>query len=172
MPVTKGQVGGVMDDMLRDTGCSGVVVNRSMINDDQLLNQTDRCMLIDGSILKVPMAQIDIDAPYFTGISVEAMVVKSPVYGLVVGNIPGVCKADDPIKGWQPQVTRDIDKTAGVVMTPVGPITASKPLIPLKVTHSDVSNDVNVKNLVQLQKDDKSLDTITGLIDKLKRSKM
>jgi len=44
MPVTKGLVGDVMVDMLRDTGCSGVAVNRSMINDDQLLNKTERCM--------------------------------------------------------------------------------------------------------------------------------
>jgi len=45
------------------------------------------------------MAQMDTDTPYFTGIPVEAMVMKSPVYDLVVGNIPGVRKADEPIKG-------------------------------------------------------------------------
>jgi hypothetical protein len=148
MPVTKGLVGDTMVDMLRDTGCSGVVVSRSMINDDQLLNKTERCMLIDGSILKVPMAQIDIDTPYFTGKSVEAMVMKSPVYDLVVGNIPGARKADDPIKDWQPQVTRDFDQTANVVMTRAGVIRASKPLKPLKVTQSDASNVVNVQHPV------------------------
>ena len=115
MPVTKDLQGDVMVDIRRDTGCSGVVGNRSMINDDQLLNKTERCMLIDGSTLKVPLTQIGIDTPYFTGKSVDAMVMNSPVYDLVVGNIPGVCEADDPIKGWQPQVTRHIDQT--VVMT-------------------------------------------------------
>ena len=60
MPVTKGLVGSMEVEMLRDTGCSGVVVSRSMISDDQLLDKTERCMLIDGSILKVPMACIDI----------------------------------------------------------------------------------------------------------------
>jgi hypothetical protein len=117
------------------------------------------------------MAQIDIDTPYFTGRSVEAMVMKSPVYDLVVGNIPGARKADDPIKDWQPQVTRDFDQTANVVMTRAGVIRASKPLKPLNVTQSNVSNVVNVKNLVQLQKDDKSLDKIRNLTDKRKRGK-
>jgi len=86
------------------------------------------------------MVQIDIGKPYFLGKSVEGMFMKPPVYDLVVGNIPGVRKAGDAIKG-------------SFVMTRA--IRASKPLKPLKVTQSDVLNVVNLKNLVQLQKDDK-----------------
>ena len=171
MPVTKGLVGSMEVEMLRDTGCSGVVVSRSMISDDQLLDKTERCMLIDGSILKVPMACIDIDTPYFTGKSIEAMVMKSPVYDLVVGNIPGARKADDPIKDWQPQVESDVDQTASAVMMRAAVKRDSKPLKPLHVTQSDVSKVVDVKNLAKMQTEDKSLDKVRKFQDKRKRGK-
>jgi len=160
LPITKGLVGDVMVDVLRDTGCSGVVVSRSMINDDQLLNKTERCMLIDGSILKVPMAKIDIDTPYFTGKAIEAMVMKSPLYDLVVGNIPGARRFDNPIKDWRPRVARDIDQTKSVGMTRAGATRDSKPLKRLKVTQLDMSNIVDVKDLVKLQNDHKSMHKI------------
>ena len=65
---------------------------------------------------------------------------KSPVYDLVVGNIPGTRKADDPIKDWQPQVESDVDQTASAVMTRAAVKRDSKPLKPLHVTQSDVSS--------------------------------
>ena len=58
MPVTKCPVGNKLVDVLSDTRCTGVVVSRSILNDDQLLEKIERCMLISGSILKVPLILI------------------------------------------------------------------------------------------------------------------
>ena len=39
-PVTKGMVGKHMVDTLRDTGCSGVIVRRELVDDRQLTGDT------------------------------------------------------------------------------------------------------------------------------------
>jgi len=44
--------------MLRDTGCSTVVVRRSLIPDEKLTGTEMWCILIDGTIRRTPVAKI------------------------------------------------------------------------------------------------------------------
>jgi len=78
--------------VLRDTGCSTIVVRRSLIPEENLTGQEERCILIDGTFRQTPVAQIFIDAPYFTGIT-TAVCMKNPLYDVIIGSIPG---ATDP----------------------------------------------------------------------------
>jgi len=46
----------------------------------------------NGTVRRTPVAQIFIDTPYFTG-TTTAVCTKSPLYDVIIGNIPG---ATDP----------------------------------------------------------------------------
>ena len=89
MPVKEGTVEGKTVNVLRDTGCSTVVVRRSLVPDNKLTGHEERCILIDGTIRRTPVAEIHIETPYYTRMT-TAVRMKRPIYDLIVGNIQGV----------------------------------------------------------------------------------
>ena len=150
MPVVKGRVGEKPVDVLRDTGCSGIVVKRDLVSEDQFTGEFDVMLLIDNTARKVPIAKIDVDTPYLKG-QVEAQCLPDTVYDLIIGNVPGARAADDPDPSWQVPVqeacavtTRSQAKKAGEH-------------IPLKVPGTKDSPVVDREKLKQMQRDDESL---------------
>jgi len=122
MPVADGLLEKQPVGVLRDTGCSTVVVRRSLIPKENLTGQEERCVLIDGTVRRTPVAQFCSDTPYFSG-TTTAVCMKNPLYDVTIGNIPG---ATDPTtshpasavqtrsqvkatKGQSPQITPLID---------------------------------------------------------------
>ena len=99
MAVVKGRVGEKCVDVLRDTDCSGIVVKRDLVSEDQFTGDFNVMLLIDNATRKVPIAKIDIDTPYLKG-QVEAQYLPGAVYDLIVGNVPGTRAADDPDQSW------------------------------------------------------------------------
>ena len=67
MPVVKGRVGEKPVDVLRDTGCSGIVVKRELVSEDQFTGDFNVMLLINNTARKVPIAKVDIDTPYLKG---------------------------------------------------------------------------------------------------------
>ena len=55
MPVVKGRVGEKTVDVLRDTGCSGVVVKKDIIGEDQFTGDFIVMLRIDNTARKVPI---------------------------------------------------------------------------------------------------------------------
>ena len=100
MPVRNGYVGDKMVSVLRDSGCSTVVVKRDLVCDSQLLDTTQKCVLLDGTIRCVPVAHIFIDTPYFVG-SINALCMPNPLYGLILGNITGARDPQNPNPNWK-----------------------------------------------------------------------
>jgi len=80
MPVAVGTVEGKPVSVLRDTGCSTVVVRRSLIPEGKLTGQNEDCILIDRTVRHVPVARILVRAPYVRGI-VRAVCMKDYDYG-------------------------------------------------------------------------------------------
>ena len=103
IPVVKGRVGEKSVDVLRDTGCSGIVVKRDLVSEDQFTGDFNVMQLIGNMAKKVPIAKIDIDTPYLKG-QVEAQCLPDAVYDLIVSNLPGARAADDPDPSWQGHV--------------------------------------------------------------------
>ena len=101
MPVVKkyGVVEGQTVSVLRDSGCSGVVVRKDLVSNNQMTDRVKTCVLIDGTIRKVPVAVIDVDTPYYSG-EVEALCMNNPVYDLILGNIDGVRCPTEPDLEW------------------------------------------------------------------------
>ena len=79
MPVVTGLVGETPVEVLRDTGCSGVIVKKALVKEQQLTGAEGYILTIDRRALKVPIAIIDIDTPYFAG-KTEAMCMSDPIY--------------------------------------------------------------------------------------------
>jgi len=88
MPVTDGLLDNQPVRVLRDTGCSAVIVRGSLVSETKLTGQEARCVLIDGTIRRAPVAQVFLDTPYFTGVT-TAVCMKNPLYDIIVGNVPG-----------------------------------------------------------------------------------
>ena len=100
MPVVKGRVGEKTVDVLRDTGCSGVVVKKDLVGEDQFTGDFNVMLLIDNTARKVPIARIYVDTPYLKG-HVEAQCLSDPIYNLIIGNVPDARDAQNPDPGWQ-----------------------------------------------------------------------
>ena len=88
LPTAIGTVNGKEVRVLRDTGCTGVVVRRSLVSDGQMLNKQSGVTLINNYNQRCPMARINIDCPFFRG-TTDALCIDDPAHDLVIGNIEG-----------------------------------------------------------------------------------
>ena len=100
MPVVKGRVGEKTVDVLRDTGCSGIVVKKNLVSEDQFTGDFNVMLLIDKTVRKVPIARITVDKPYLKG-QVEAQCLPDAISDPIIGNVPGTRPAGEPDPTWQ-----------------------------------------------------------------------
>nr|XP_006823664.1 PREDICTED: uncharacterized protein LOC100372741 [Saccoglossus kowalevskii] len=146
MPVVKGRIGEKVVTTLRDTGCSGVVVKRDFVSDNQYTGKFCCMLMIDNTARTVPIAKLYVDTPYFTG-EVEAQCLPDAIYDLVIGNVEGARAPDDPDPQWQ-----EMCAVATRAMAKKG-----NKIVPLCVPDGGKSLDVSKAQLVKLQHDDPSL---------------
>jgi len=143
MPVCIGLMGDQSVSVLRDTGCSTVVVKRELVDDEQMTGGTETCILIDGTVRRTPVAEIEIEMPYYTG-KVTAVCMDNPLYDVIIGNMPGVSDEDNTRLEVQAVVTRAQAKQQ------------VKPIKPLKVIEN-LGEDVSKEKLITLHGQDPSL---------------
>ena len=67
LSTAQGTVNGKKVIALRDTGCTGCVVRRSLIFDDQLIGKESDVTLIDETTQRYHLVVIEIDCSFFTG---------------------------------------------------------------------------------------------------------
>ena len=152
MPVTEGRLGEIKISVLRDTGCSGAVVRKCLIDADQLTGVEQTCMLADGSKIKVPIAEVSIDTPYFIG-KIEAWCMENPIYDLIIGNIKGAKEPNSPDPEW----------TVNAVQTRQQVRNQSKPYSSLKVP--EAIEDINPRDIIAEQKKDSTLRKLYALAE-------
>lgn len=117
MPVSDGYVEDNRVKVLRDTGCSSVVVRRDVVLNDKLTGSIQMCVLLNGTDRKFPVARISVSSPYFTG-NCEALCSENPVYDLILGNIPGVRNPSEPNLSWgKKEVISQDNESACVIHT-------------------------------------------------------
>jgi hypothetical protein len=148
LPVTKGVVDERPVEVLRDTGCSTVVIRRSLVRPGCYTGKTISCVLIDGTVRKVPEAEIQVETNYFAG-TVKALCMNNPLYDLIIGNIPGV--RDDAISTSTEAVQGVITRAmAQKQRQPQKPLTVLEPF----------GLDVNGETFGEMQRDDNSLNKV------------
>jgi hypothetical protein len=158
MPVLKGYVGDRLVNVLRDTGCSGVVVKRELVEDEQLTGNFQKCVLIDGTVRMVEEAYINVDTPFYTG-KVKALCMKEPVYDLIIGNIEGARNQMDPDPQWCSKNDRSgFSEVLQAVQTRGQQKKEKQGMKQLNVTGL-VDTDITIDQMKQLQRDDSSLKT-------------
>ena len=89
MPVTTGFVGAHKVQVLRDTGCSGIIVKSKFVKDDEFTGEHNYLLRIDNTIVEAKKAIIKVETPFLRG-SVEALCLPDALYDLVIGNVAGV----------------------------------------------------------------------------------
>ncbi|KAK3895902.1 hypothetical protein Pcinc_000402 [Petrolisthes cinctipes] len=94
MPVLPGTMCGQEVDVLRDTGCSSVVVRKSLVPSDCFTGKQSLVRLADGQMTAYPLAEVSVKTPYFSGV-VTAVCMDNPVYDLIIGNILGATPLQD-----------------------------------------------------------------------------
>ena len=101
MSTVQGFVGEKPVQVLRDTGCSGVIVSKDLVPESAYTGRSQTMVMVDYSSRVVPEVKVSIDTPYYKG-EVLALCVENPLVGLIIGNIPGARERNNPDINWEP----------------------------------------------------------------------
>ena len=147
MSTVQGFVGEKPVEVLRDTGCSGVIVSKDLVPESAYTGRSQTMVMVDYSSRVVPEVKVSIDTPYYKG-EVLALCVEKPLVGLIIGNIPGARERNNPDINWVPALavqTRTQARREGVTNK-------------LK-TPSIIDININPEQVSKAQKEDVSLTT-------------
>ena len=85
MYVGLGKLNGRPVKVLRDTGCTGMIVDRALVPDMMVIpGSSGSLQMVDHTLTDVSLA----DSPYYKG-HFRVMCVSSPVYPVIIGNVRG-----------------------------------------------------------------------------------
>ena len=160
LPTISGFVNQYQATVMRDTGCSGVVVKSGYVDTSQYTGKYKVCLLVDGTTRKVPTAIVHLDCPFYTG-TVEAMVMPTLLFDVVLGNITGARAPDQPDREWK----RESIETAQSVMTRAQVQKTKQNTTPLKVPELLEAPTPKQQKLAEEQKEDPTLSRINKLLE-------
>ena len=156
LPVLRGFVGNQEVDVLRDTGCEGVIVRRKLVSDGELTGKKCFIVRIDNTMLLAEEAVIKVMTPYLKG-EVTALCIPDAICDLVVGNVDGARNPDDP-EDWmvgaattRAQAGREEEKKV------------------LKVPKVERHGGVDRKELIRLQEEDQAIMKLADATEPKKR---
>ena len=95
MPVLNGLVGNKVVSVLRDSGCSGVLVKQQFVNKNQYTGEFGTMIMADKSVKRCPIAIVPIQSPYFSG-TVRALCPSDAMYDIIIGNISSARDPKNP----------------------------------------------------------------------------
>ena len=67
---------------------------------EQFTRKHKMIVMIDNTVVRAPMALINIDTPSLSG-EVDAMWLEDAIYEFIIGNVPGARQVDDPDAAWK-----------------------------------------------------------------------
>ena len=84
-----GKLNGRPVKVLRDTGCTGMIVDRALVPEVLVIpGSSGSLQMVDHTLIDVPLANVYLDSPYYKG-HCRVMCVSSPVYPVIIGNVRG-----------------------------------------------------------------------------------
>ena len=84
-----GKLNGRPVKVLRDTGCTGMIVDRALVPDVLVIpGSSGSLQMVDHTLIDVPLANVYLDSPYYKG-HCRVMCASSPVYPVIIGNVRG-----------------------------------------------------------------------------------
>ena len=151
MPLATGKVGENVVEVLRDTGCNGVIFRRELVKKKDITDSMRYVMAIDRTLKEAPIAEIKVDTAY-TGVT-QALCLRDPLFDLVIGNIPGARNPNDPVPGVE-------TSAAAVKRAQARKDMAVKPLVTKEVT---AQTAITKNELAKLQQEDNTLQKYADL---------
>ena len=145
MSTVQGFVGEKPVEVLRDTGCSGVIVSKDLVPESAYTGRSQTMVMVDYSSRVVPEVKVSIDTPYYKG-EVLALCVEKPLVGLIIGNIPGARERNNPDINWVPALavqTRAQAKREGVTSKLKTPCIIDRTITPAQVSKAQ-KDDVSL----------------------------
>ena len=83
--------------VLRDTGCTGMIVDSTLIPDSMVKQGSSGSLQTeDHTLIDVQLANVYLDSPYYKG-HCKVMCVSSPLYPVIIGNVRGACQVKQDI---------------------------------------------------------------------------
>ncbi|GFS23681.1 reverse transcriptase [Elysia marginata] len=95
LPILTGEIGGREVDVMRDTGCEGVVVRRQLVDAGHLTGECCLLLRIDNTALLAERAVINLRTPFLIG-EVKALCIPDAICDVIVGNVDGARSPEDP----------------------------------------------------------------------------
>ena len=93
--------------VLRDTGCTGMIVYRALIPDSMVIpGSSGLLQMVDHTLIDVSLANVYLDSPYYKG-HCKVMCVSSPVYPVIIGNMRGA-RQMLPDPDWKAEVQKGV----------------------------------------------------------------
>ena len=154
MTVREGKLNGLKVKVLRDTGCTCVVVNRKLIKDKTLTGEMCDLKTIRGEVIMAPRAKVNIECEYFKGI-VNAVCVCNPIVDVITGEVKGTSEVV-----LHKSVRDNEQNTCLAVETRAHKLKQDK-LNSLNVTDSILN--ITINEFKQMQLKDKTLDIVRNL---------
>ena len=77
LTVLSGKVVGKKVEVLRDTGCSGVIIRRELVHKTDFTGEMGHIMTVDRTIKRAPMAKVEVDTLFYIG-TVEVLCLQDP----------------------------------------------------------------------------------------------
>ena len=158
IPLATGKLGENVVEVLRDTGCNGVIVRRELVKEDDFASSMGYVMAIDRKLKEAPIAEIKVDTPYYTGVT-QAICLRDFLSGLVIGNIPGARNPDDYVP--------DVETCVAAVMRAQARKDATIKLLVTKDVTSQTS--ITKNELEKLQQEDTTLEKYVDLKDAVRK---
>ena len=82
-----GKLNGWPVKVLRDTGCTGMIVDRALVPEVMVIpGSSGSLQMVDHTLIDVPLVNVYLDSPYYKG-HCRVMCVSSPVYPVIIGNV-------------------------------------------------------------------------------------
>ena len=75
--------------VLRDTGCTGMIVDKALILDSMVIpGSSISLQMVDHTLIDVPLSHVFLDSTYYKG-HCKMMCASSPMYPVIIGNVRG-----------------------------------------------------------------------------------
>ncbi|GFO00799.1 Zinc finger protein [Plakobranchus ocellatus] len=113
LPVLKGQIGGREVDVMRDTGCEGVVVRKQLVDTSQLTGECCLLLRIDNTALLAEKAVISLRTPLLSG-EVKALCIPDAICDVNVGNVEGARSPEDPDMSVMVDCMKEVCRLLGI----------------------------------------------------------
>ena len=95
-----GRIGNKVVNVLRDTGCNTLCVDKKFVANNQMTGEYVRCKLVDGTAKMIQTAIVDLDTAYLRQKGATVLCLENPVCDLVIGNVIGALCQCNPRQGW------------------------------------------------------------------------